>query len=101
MNPFLWSLLISRDYLSSPHSFNIALFVHHLGSAGPYLLNVRIPCSELRLLLLIYIFLHIIYFYFRKKIKYKFFNFFRLYQAEMEGIDDPMEGIETPDDGES
>ena len=33
--------------------------------------------------------------------KNKIFNFFRLYQAEMEGIDDPMEGIETPDDGES
>ena len=37
----------------------------------------------------------------KKKIKYKIFDFFRLYQAEMEGIDDPMEGIETPDDGES
>ena len=55
---------LSRDYLSS-HSFNIALFVHHLGSTGPYLLNLRIPSPELRLLLLIYIFLYIIYFYFR------------------------------------
>ena len=55
---------LSRDYLSS-HSFNIALFVHHLGSTGPYLLNLRIPSPELRLLLLIYIFIYIIYFYFR------------------------------------
>ena len=44
---------------------------------------------------------HNIFLFSQKKIKYKIFDFFRLYQAEMEGIDDPMEGIETPDDGES